>query len=84
MGGPQAMPLLRKDIPEQIGKQPGDSVHVAVEVDDKPREITIPDDIKQALVGSDQLEYFKRLAFSHRREYTQWIVSAKKILVNCR
>jgi antitoxin component of MazEF toxin-antitoxin module len=79
MGGPQAMILLRKDVVAQLGKTTGDSVEVAVELDDKPRVLLIPRDLKTALKNSEVLAAFEKLAYSHRREYVQWIESAKKI-----
>src|SRR4051812_25344586 len=49
MGGPYAMIGLRKDIQAQLGKGPGESVEVVVELDDKPRQIAVPQDAKEAL-----------------------------------
>ncbi len=43
------------------------------------KEIRIPDDLAAALKKNKQLaDYFHSLAFSHRREYVEWIVTAKK------
>ncbi len=78
MGGPQAMVLLRKDIRMQLGKGPGESVEVLMELDDKPREVALPADAKAALRKSGQLELFEGMAYSHRKEYVQWIEEAKK------
>src|SRR3954464_2872053 len=52
MGGPNAMLLLRKDVRAELGKEPGDSVDVVVELDDKPRELTVAPDIKKALFAA--------------------------------
>src|SRR5580692_1479318 len=41
MGGPRAMLLLRKDVRAELGKEPGQSVEVVVELDDKPRELIV-------------------------------------------
>lgn len=78
MGGPSAMLLLRKDVRAELGKQPGDSVEVVVELDDKPREVTIAPDMKAALEGANLWERFDAMAYSHRKEYARWIDEAKK------
>lgn len=39
----------------------------------------VPDDVRQALLGNSVAdERFSQLPFSHRREYLEWISSAKK------
>lgn len=78
MGGPGAMILLRKDVRAELGKEPGDSVEVVVELDDQPRELAVAADIKRALRAAGCWEGFSVLAYSHRKEYVQWIEGAKK------
>ena len=78
MGGPSAMLLLRKDVRDELGKQPGDSVEVVVELDDRPREVIVAADIQNALKATDLWETFRGLAYSHRKEYVMWIEGAKK------
>lgn len=78
MGGDHAMLLIRKDIREQIGKGPGEKVRVIVDLDDKPRVVKIAKDVKDALKESDLLKQFELMAYTHRKEYVQWIESAKK------
>jgi hypothetical protein len=78
MGGPNAMILLRKDVRAELGKEPGQSVEVAVELDDKPRELTVAADVKEALQDAGLWEKFSGLAYTHRKEYVQWIEDAKK------
>ena len=78
MGGDHAMILIRKDVREQLGKGPGEMVSVIVELDDKPRELTINSDIKQILSTTGLLAQFESMAYSHRKEYLQWIETAKK------
>jgi hypothetical protein len=47
--------------------------------DSKTKTIRLPDDLATALKKNKKLEdYFNSLAFSHRREYVEWIVTAKK------
>ena len=72
------MLLLRKDVRAELGKEPGDSVEVVVELDDKPREVEVAQDVQAALKAARQIELFNSLAFSHRREYIRWIEEAKR------
>jgi hypothetical protein len=47
--------------------------------DSKTKTIHLPDDLAAALKKNKKLdEYFNSLAFSHKREYVEWIVTAKK------
>ena len=79
MGGARAMLLLRKDVRVELGKEPGESVEVIVELDDTPREVIIPNDVKLALETAGLLETFEALAYSHRREYIDDIRAAIKL-----
>jgi uncharacterized protein YdeI (YjbR/CyaY-like superfamily) len=50
-----------------------------LERDDRPREVALPDDLAAALADDEAAAAgYERLAFSHRREYTEWIEGAKK------
>lgn len=43
------------------------------------KEVKLPDDLITALKNNKQLiDYFHSLAFSHKKEYIEWIVTAKK------
>lgn len=47
--------------------------------DSKTKTIRLPDDLAAALKKNKSLEeYFNSLAFSHKREYVEWIVTAKR------
>ncbi len=78
MGGPSAMLLLRKDVRAELGKEPGETVEVVVELDDKPRELAVPDYVKKILQAADLWEKFENMAYTHRKEYVQWVEEAKK------
>ena len=70
---------LTQALRKEIGKKPGDMVTVEVEKDEEDRVIEIPQDFKILLEEvPTALEYFEKLSFSHRKEYVEWIVSAKK------
>lgn len=78
MGNGPCLPLLKR-IREKIGKQIGETVSVTIELDDKPRELEIPRDVKKILAKyKPEKEYFDSLAFSHRKEYVRWITDAKR------
>jgi len=48
-------------------------------VNPKTKEVKLPDDLSAALKKYKQLgNYFHSLAYSHRKEYVEWIVTAKK------
>ena len=47
--------------------------------DSKTKTIRLPDDLASALKKNKKLEaFFNNLAFSHKREYVEWIVTAKR------
>jgi len=79
MSGDSAMLLLRKDVRLELGKEPGESVEVIVELDDAPREVIIPNDVRLALETAGLLETFETLAYSHRRGHIDAIREAKKL-----
>lgn len=79
MGGEGAMLLLRKDVRAELGKEPGESVEVIVELDDTPREVIIPNDVKLALETADLLDIFESLSYTRRRGYIDDIRAAIKL-----
>lgn len=42
------------------------------------KTVEVPKDVKAAFKEAGVLTYFDKLAYSHRKEYVQWIVGAKK------
>ncbi|MEO8105458.1 MAG: YdeI/OmpD-associated family protein [Candidatus Saccharibacteria bacterium] len=79
MGGEGAVLLLRQDVRTELGKEPGESVEVIVELDDTPRPVIIPADVALALETAGLVEVFESLAYSLRRDYIDDIRSAKKL-----
>ena len=78
MGG-TAILILRKDVRAKLGKGPGDTVNVKIEVDSEPRPVEIPPELQVALDGDlDARSKFESMAHSHRREYAGWVGEAKK------
>ena len=71
--------LVLKDIRQKIGKQAGDLVQITVELDDQMRFIEIPRDFQTALDDNAKAnEVFKKISYSHQRDYVLWIEEAKK------
>ena len=66
-----------KAIRAELGKDEGDSVHVELRLDTDERAVVLDPDVEQALTEAGLLEKFKAMAFTHQREYTEWISSAK-------
>lgn len=44
----------------------------------KDKTVVIPADFKKLLTSNKLLPYFEKLAYTHRKEYVQWIEAAKK------
>lgn len=70
---------LNKKVRTAIGKNPGDTVNVTIIEDTALRTVEIPTDLENALKANDEAgAFFQTLSFSNRREYTEWIKSARK------
>lgn len=68
-----------KEIRAQIGKQPGDTVKITVEMDTEPRVVDIPPELKKAFKADTAAQdFFEKLSYTHQKEYIQWINEAKK------
>ena len=68
-----------KAIREKLGKGPGDSLHVVVWQDTKPRVIDTPSDLAAVLKEHPAAAAaWESLPYSHKREYIEAITSAKK------
>lgn len=71
--------VVNRVIRDLIGAQAGDPVNVTLTRDDEPRDVEVPDDLAEALEASGEAaERFARMSYSHRKEYVDWIESAKK------
>jgi hypothetical protein len=79
MGGGSHVLGLHKATREAIGKSIGDRVSIVIERDTAERTVVLPDDFRRALSkDKNALRIFDGFAFSHRKEYVQWIESAKR------
>jgi hypothetical protein len=68
-----------KDILAGAGAAIGETVQVELALDDAPRTVTVPPDLEAALTKHPaQAQAFAALSYSHKKEYADWIESAKK------
>lgn len=79
MGHPCHIIGLNKKVRDAIGKGPGDTVDVLIIEDTEERVVEVPSDFAAALNKNETArEVFEKMSFTHRREYVEWITSAKK------
>jgi hypothetical protein len=71
---------FRKEIRDAAGGiEQGDEVELVIERDDAPREVDVPAALASALEQDPGAKgVFDSLAFTHRKEYAQWIAEAKR------
>lgn len=70
---------LTQEIRNKLQKTFGDTIEVDLVHDLEIREVTIPDDIQSVLSENQEaLAFFEKLSYTHRKEYINWISSAKK------
>ena len=76
-GGRYYLPA-RKAICEEAKLGPGGRAHVSLEVDTVPRTVDIPADLARALSAAKLRAGFDAFSFSHRKEFVDWVTSAKR------
>ncbi|MDQ6778377.1 MAG: YdeI/OmpD-associated family protein [Actinomycetota bacterium] len=70
---------LNRAVREEAGVQAGETVDVELVLDTDPREVELPDALANALAADPEARAkFDALAFTHRKEYAQWIDEAKR------
>jgi hypothetical protein len=70
---------LSREVREAAGVAAGDTVEVAIALDSEPREVDLPDALRDALERDvAAAAAFERLAFTHRKEFARWIAEAKR------
>jgi hypothetical protein len=78
MGG-RALLGLNRGVREAARVEGGERVTVEVELDDEPRTVEVPDDLRAALEPEPELRaFFDSLSYTHRKEYVRWIEGAKR------
>jgi hypothetical protein len=75
---PQHMMPILKEIREQIGKGPGDTVDVVLERDETVRTVDVPEEFAKLMKKEKLLPFFEKLSYTHRKEYCRWITEAKR------
>jgi hypothetical protein len=79
MGGGSQVLGLHKATRESLAKSIGDKVAIVIEPDTEERTVTVPDDFRKALAANKKAtQTFDAFAYTHRKEYVQWIESAKR------
>lgn len=78
MGAPKHILLILKEIREKLGKGPGDTMKVTVELDDAPRVVVLAADVSAAYKKAGVLETYRATSFSHQRERALWIEDARQ------
>ncbi|MFO0596276.1 MAG: YdeI/OmpD-associated family protein [Myxococcaceae bacterium] len=68
---------VRREIREAAGLEAGKPVRVTVELDEEPRVVEAPPELKKALKGTKAAAW-KKLSFTHQREWVQALADAKK------
>ena len=71
--------MMNKKIMLQVGKKPGEQVHISIKEDLEERKVEIPADFEKALKENAVFLFFEKLAYSCQKEYIVWITGAKKI-----
>jgi hypothetical protein len=70
---------VNREVREGAGVAAGDRVAVVMETDTAPRTVVIPPDLDKELSKSTTARVlFDKLSYTHRKEYVQWIESAKR------
>jgi len=71
--------ILTQEVRGKLGKTFGDSVLVELEHDLEKREVFISEDVQNVLTEyPEALAFFDKLSYTHRKEYINWITSAKR------
>lgn len=77
--GGQALVGVRREIRRQARLEVGTSAMVTLRLDEAPRTVDLPADLADALAkDAGVAAQFGRLAYAHRKEYVDWVSSAKK------
>ena len=78
MGG-QNLVGLSKAARADLGIEIGDEVKVRIEFDDAPRQVDVPVELIAAWADRPAVAAaFRKLSYTHQREYAEWVGSAKQ------
>lgn len=74
-GGEYVLPLNKANR-EAAGVTAGDTVTVTLAYDDEPRVVELPPDLHAALESAGALTHWRRLSYTHQKEYAAWVAEA--------
>jgi hypothetical protein len=77
-GHPLYVLRMPKAVRDRIGKGPGDTIEVVVWKDEAERIVEVPAQFENLMKKEGLLPVFKKLSYTHRKEYCRWIAEAKK------
>jgi hypothetical protein len=77
-GGAHVMPV-KKSLREAVGKAGGETVNIVMEIDTEERTVAVPPDLEAAFKRAGVKDKFAAMAYTHRREYVEWVEGAKKM-----
>jgi hypothetical protein len=69
---------MLKAIRAKTGRGPGDTIEVVVWKDEELRTVEVPAQFETLLRKEGLLPVFRKLSYTHRKEYCRWITDAKK------
>jgi hypothetical protein len=69
---------VRAEIRKAAGVEPGQRVRIELSADTEPRIVELPPDLAAALEAAGLRAAFERFSHSHRREYVQAVLDAKR------
>src|SRR5260370_39651307 len=69
---------LPKAIRDQTGKDLGDTIEDVVWKDEEARTVEVPAQFENLMKRDGLLPVFKKLSYTHRKEYCRWIAEAKQ------
>ena len=71
--------VVNRAVKAATGVDAPERVQVTVELDTEPRTVTVPSDLRAALAEVPEAKAaFADMSFTHRREYVEWVVEAKR------
>jgi len=71
--------VVKKPIRDSIQFQEGGKVEVVLELDTDARQVDVPDDLESAFINNPKARAaYDRMAYSHQKEYVDWILQAKR------
>jgi hypothetical protein len=77
--GGQSLIGVRREVRHQAGLHVGRSALLTLQLDDAPRTVDVPEDLAEALAKDEvAAAHFERLAYTHRKEFVDWVSSARK------